>query len=178
MCVHRDSVKSWESLPSFPEVQRLEGIVNQFYGIALAGIAEWESAKIMRMGEPHGMREKSLPDASPGIEIVLLRLIHYVRTIEAPGSETNFSFDVNIEADGTRSLTGWMMGTVSDLSLNRPAMVFMMAFDLSILAWFVCHWGKGILWPELSKLVFRVRSVRRVIRRLVHDRRNSPILAS
>ena len=132
----------------------------------------------MRMGEPHGMREKSPPDVSPGIEIVLLRLIHYVRAVETPRSETNISFDVNVEAENTRSLTGWMMGTVSDLSLNRPAMVFMMAFDLSILAWLVCHLGEGILWPELSKLVFRVRRVRRVIRRLVHDRRNSPILTS
>jgi hypothetical protein len=93
----------------------------------------------MCMGEPHGMREKSPPDVSPGIEIVLLRLIHYVRAIETPRSETNISFDVNIEAENTRSLTGWMMGTVSDLSLNRPAMVLMMAFDLSMLAWFVCH---------------------------------------
>ena len=37
----------------------------------------------------------------------------------------------------------------------------MTAFVRSMFVWFVCHWGKDILWPELSKLDY-MRENRRV----------------
>ena len=91
------------------------------------------------MGEPRGTFKVSSPNVSPRIEIVLLRLFHDVVSIEARRSEEVLPSKETLSTDDTYSLTGWMMGTVSDLSLNMPAMVFMIAFDLSMLSLFVCH---------------------------------------
>lgn len=46
-----------------------------------------------------------------------------------------------------------MIGTTEVSSLNMEAMVLIMALVRSISVWLLCHWGKGILCPELSKLM-------------------------